>query len=77
MEEEALGALSATTRLAAAAGLTAAAVQVAASSAQAAQLVPGDGDAISWRNYVAGFQGWGTGGISDGWEDVIFWDLIG
>lgn len=57
MEEEALGALSATTRLAAAAGLTAAAVQVAASSAQAAQLVPGDGDAISWRNYVAGFQG--------------------
>lgn len=57
VEEEALGALSATTRLAAAAGLTAAAVQVAASSAQAAQLVPGDGDAISWRNYVAGFQG--------------------
>lgn len=65
MEEEALGALSATTRLAAAAGLTAAAVQVAASSAQAAQLVPGDGDAISWRNYVAGFQG-GPCGISYG-----------
>ena len=69
--------MSATTRLAAAAGLTAAAVQVAASSAQAAQLVPGDGDAISWRNYVAGFQGWGTGGISGDWEDVIFWDLMG
>jgi len=56
MEDDA-GAVSTSTRLAAAAGLTSAAVQLAASTAQSAQLVPGDGDPTSWRNYIGGFQG--------------------
>ena len=51
------GYAAASTRLAAAAGLTSAAVQLAATNAQQAQLVPGDGDPITWRNYIGGFQG--------------------
>lgn len=50
-------AVSASTRLAAAAGLTSAELRLAASQAQTVQLVPGVGDASSWRSYVAGFQG--------------------
>ncbi|CAJ1453500.1 unnamed protein product [Effrenium voratum] len=57
VEEAAASSLGATTRLAAAAGLTSANLTAATAAAQLAQLVPGDGDALSWRNYIGGFQG--------------------
>lgn len=56
VEEDRSG-VSASTRLAAAAGFASAGLQMAASSAQSGTLVPGDGDPISWRNYIGGFQG--------------------
>lgn len=49
--------VSAGTRFAAAAGLTSAGLAMAASTAATSQLVPGEGDPSSWRNYVRGFQG--------------------
>ena len=75
--EEDLSTVSTSTRLAAAAGLTRAAVAVATSSAQTAQLVPGEGDALSWRNYIGGFQGGWCCCWLVGWLVVCFfrcWD---
>eukprot|EP00931_Biecheleriopsis_adriatica_P003891 TRINITY_DN105642_c0_g1_i1.p1 TRINITY_DN105642_c0_g1~~TRINITY_DN105642_c0_g1_i1.p1 ORF type:complete len:825 (+),score=138.53 TRINITY_DN105642_c0_g1_i1:304-2475(+) len=45
------------TRLAAAAGLASAGISRATTAAAFAQLVPGDGNPLSWRSYVVGFHG--------------------
>ena len=60
LEEDTNLAVHASTRLAAAAGLTSAAVTLASTAQASTALVPGEGDAMSWRSYVGGFQG-GTG----------------
>ncbi|CAK9031127.1 Glutathione S-transferase 1 [Durusdinium trenchii] len=57
LEEDTNLAVHASTRLAAAAGLTSAAVTLASTAQASTALVPGEGDAMSWRSYVGGFQG--------------------